>query len=124
MADTWQWAPCENQSVKLKLLDLGDGTYAYAAYVPSNSSTHIAGATTTTVKTGAGVLRKVIVNKAVLSSVTTIYDNTAGSGTILAIITQPLALLASQIPLEYDVKFSTVLTVVTSAADDLTIVYN
>src|SRR5258706_5392909 len=124
MADIWQWAPCDSQSVKLKLVDLGDGTFGYAGYAAAGSGLHIAGAATTVVKSGAGVLRKIIINKAVSLGVITVYDNTAASGTVLAIITNPLALLASVVPIDYDVKFSTGLTIVTSAADDLTVVYN
>jgi hypothetical protein len=53
-----------------------------------------------------------------------IYDNTAGSGTLIGTITQPAALLASQVDLAYDVKFSTGLTIVTSgASQDITVSY-
>lgn len=87
--------------------------------------TNIAGAGTNTLRTGSGRLYGVIVNKAVLSSVTTIYDNTAGSGTIIATITQPATLLQSQFDLDYQgLQFNTGLTVVTSAADDITIVHS
>jgi len=84
---------------------------------------HIAGAATTVVKSGAGRLHRIIYNKAVALSVVTIYDNTAASGTVIAIITMPAALLASQWSVEYDVPFATGLTIVTSAADDITVVY-
>jgi hypothetical protein len=123
MADTWQWAPCDGQSVKLKVVDLGDGTFGYAAYVPASSSTHIAGAGTTVVKSGAGVLRSVIINKAIALGVITMYDNTTATGTVLGIITNPAVLLQSQVPIDYNVKFGTGLTVVTSAADDITVAY-
>jgi hypothetical protein len=90
--------------------------------VPS-SYRNIASATTTTVKSGKGILVAIIVNKPVASSTVTIYDNTAGSGTKIGTITQPGTLLESQIVLPYNAQFETGLTIVTSAADDLTVLY-
>lgn len=83
--------------------------------------TNIASATTTTIRTGKGILNRITVNKAVASGVITIYDNTAGSGTKIGTITNPATLLHSQITLDYDVAFTTGLTIVTSAADDITV---
>ena len=91
---------------------------------------NIAGAATTVVKTGRGKLSKVICNKSVATGVVTIYDNTAASGTKIGTITQPAAVVQSQFSLDYSsgsnegITFGTGLTVVTSAADDLTIVYS
>ena len=58
--------------------------------------TNVASATTTAVKSGAGTLHSITVNKAVASGVITVYDNTAGSGTKIATITNPATLLHSQ----------------------------
>lgn len=85
---------------------------------------NIATNTTTTVKKGTGVLVAIVINKAVAASVITIYDNTAGSGTKIGTITQPATLLSSQGELVYFAKFATGLTIVTSAADDITVIYN
>lgn len=88
------------------------------------SFTNIAGAATTVVRTGSGVLKGIVVNKAVLSGVITVYDNTAASGTKIATITNPATLLHSQISLDYgEVAFNTGLTIVTSAADDITVIW-
>lgn len=84
---------------------------------------NIAGAATTTVRTGKGTFYSIIVNKAVVNGVITIYDNTTNSGTKIATITHPAALLSSQYNLDFYANFSIGLTVVTSAADDITIVY-
>lgn len=86
--------------------------------------TNIAGAATTAVKASPGNLKRIVCNKAVLSGVITIYDNTAASGTKIATITHPGTLLQNQYYLEFNVRFSTGLTVVTSAADDITVVWN
>lgn len=78
--------------------------------------------TTTTVKSGAGVLKRIVVNKMGTSSNTcTIYDNTSGTGTIIATIDP----VHTQMVFEYDVVFNTGLTIVTATgtAADLTIVY-
>lgn len=83
--------------------------------------TNITSATTTTVKSGAGFLHGITVNTAAAGGVITLYDNTAGSGTKIGTITFPATLLANQLPLPYDIKFTTGLTIVTSASTDLTI---
>ena len=88
------------------------------------SCRNIAGAATTVVKSGGGTLIGIVVNKAVASGVVTVYDNTAASGTKIATITFPAVLLGNQVNLTYGCWFSTGLTVVTSAADDITVIYN
>jgi hypothetical protein len=78
--------------------------------------------TTTTLKSGKGVLHGVTIGvKGATSNTATLYDNTAGSGTVIAVIdtTSNVATLL------YDVAFSTGLTVVTATgtAADLTVAY-
>lgn len=90
---------------------------------PVHQYTNIASASTTVVKTGTGTLKRIVVNKLVASGVITIYDNTAGSGTKIATVTNPGTLLVNQLQLEYGIRFQTGLTIVTSAADDVTVVY-
>lgn len=84
---------------------------------------NIASATTTTVKSGAGVLERVVINKAVAGASVTIYDSTTGSGTKVGTITHPPVLLANQYTLDYGLMFQIGLVIVTSAADDITVVY-
>ena len=82
----------------------------------------LAAPTTTAIKSGAGVLHSITFNKPVATGTVTLYDNTAGSGTVIGTITVP----ASPLPmtLVYDVVFNTGLTVVTAtAASDITISY-
>lgn len=80
--------------------------------------------TTTVVKTGVGVLHAIVINKTAATGVITVYDNTAGSGTVIATITQPAAVLASQEVITYDCSFTTGLTLVTAtAAQDITVIY-
>jgi len=88
----------------------------------TNSFSNINTNTTSTVKSGAGVLKRIVVNKIGTSSNTcTIYDNTSGTGTIIATIDP----VHTQMVFEYDVVFNTGLTIVTATgtAADLTIVY-
>lgn len=88
----------------------------------TNSFSNINTNTTTTVKSGSGVLKRIVVNKVGASSNTcTIYDNTSGTGTIIGTIDP----VHTQIVFEYDVVFNTGLTIVTATgtAADLTIVY-
>ena len=89
-----------------------------------NKFRNIAGAATTVVKTGRGALIAIVNNKTVASGVVTVYDNTAGSGTKIATITNPATLLQSQYNLPYyRTEFAIGLTVVTSSTDDITVIY-
>lgn len=85
---------------------------------------NIVTATTTTVKSGRGKLFGINVNKAVASGVITIYDNTAASGTKIGTITNPATLLHSQIHHNFQrADFDEGLTIVTSEAEDITVIY-
>ena len=77
---------------------------------------------TTTIKSGAGILRRVVINtKGTGSNTLTIYDNTSGSGTVIATIdtTDKTA------NIDYGLAFSTGLTVVdaTGTSADITVIY-
>ena len=78
--------------------------------------------TTTVVKSGSGALHTITFNKPVATGVVTIYDNTAGSGTVIGTITVPSSPMP--VTLTYDLIFSTGLTIVTAtAAQDITVTY-
>jgi hypothetical protein len=88
----------------------------------TNSYAHISTSTTTTVKSAAGFLHAVSVNTlGTVASTTTIYDNTAGSGTVIGVINT----LTLSGPFVLDVSFVTGLTIVTTGtvAPDLTVSY-
>lgn len=82
------------------------------------SSTYISTATTTTVKSGRGVLRKIIITETAAGAVT-VYDNTAGSGTVIT------AFKASVVEGEYEfnTRFQTGLTIVTAGASKITVIW-
>jgi hypothetical protein len=84
---------------------------------------HVAANATTTHKSGAGVLRRITINDPGSAWVVNVYDNTAGSGTLIATI-KPSASLYG--PFEYHARFSTGLTTVTSGttAGSLTVVWD
>lgn len=69
---------------------------------------------TRTLKSGAGVLRRVIVNPGSGGSTCTIYDNTAGSGTVIHSFTTSSS-GALPFTLTYDAAFSTGLTYTTAS---------
>ena len=95
------------------------------AHAGNRQFKNIAGAATTVVSTKSGRLWGLTINKAVANGVITIYDNTAASGTIIATITSPAALVQSYVSLDFQgAQFGTGLTVVTSAADDITVIFN
>ncbi len=73
-------------------------------------------ATTTTLKTGRGKLHTITLGLTAAGAIT-VYDNTAGSGTIIALLKSSIA----EQTFIFDVSFTTGLTIVTAAASDLTI---
>lgn len=98
----------------------GNAFKAGNVVVEQYSFLNIAGATTSTVKTGAGIFRRVVVNKGVAAATITVYDNTSAASPIIATIT-----LDATTPreLNFDAAFSTGLTVVTSGATDITVIF-
>lgn len=84
---------------------------------PSNP-TNITSATTTTVKSGSGILRRITINTTAAGAIT-VYDNTAASGTKIA--TFPSSAVVGTY--EYGVRFTTGLTIVTAAASDITVAW-
>ena len=101
----------------------GTGQIATASAAASASFRNIAGAATTTVKSAAGTLTNIVINKTVAASVITIYDSLTATGTKIATITQPAVLVASQITLTFQCAFTIGLTIVTSLTDDITVMY-
>lgn len=99
----------------------GSATGVQASEIAGSPFTRLSGAGGTTVKSGAGILHKIIVNTPLSGAVITMYDNTSAAGTIIGTITLGAAL--EPITLSYDLGFSTGLHVVTSAATDITVVY-
>jgi hypothetical protein len=89
----------------------------------ASSYAHLNSTGTTTIKSGAGILRRVVVNtNGSVSNTFTIYDNTSGSGTVIAAIDTVNGVSGH---FEYNVAFSTGLTVVdaTGASADITVIY-
>ncbi len=87
-----------------------------------NSYNHIATAATTVVATGAGNLHSITINsKGTVASTVTVYDNTAASGAVIAILDS----LNQSGTHTFDVAFSTGLTIVTTGtvAPDITVSY-
>lgn len=95
--------------------------------ITSSSFSNLTGNATTTVKSGAGVLRTITINNNAAGGTATVYDNTAGSGTKIATIASgTLTNLAGPTFLQFNAAFATGLTVVTAGAagNDYTITYN
>ena len=89
----------------------------------ASSYAHLNSTGTTTIKSGAGILRRVVINtKGSASNTFTVYDNTSGSGTVIAAIDTVNGVSGH---FEYNVAFSTGLTVVnaTGTSADITVIY-
>lgn len=107
----------------IKLRDIGDGTYAVANFqLPLWDKVHIGGATTTLVKNGKGVLGSIVVNRATTNQTVTVYDGITAQGSVVGIVTHGASPLSGNtIPLGCKMEHG--ITVVTSGADDLTVLY-
>jgi hypothetical protein len=80
---------------------------------------NIATQATTTIKSGPGYLHTICVNTPAATGTIQIYDNTAGSGTKIGLITSFASLSGC---FNYDVAFWTGLTIVTATASpDITV---
>lgn len=98
------------------------GTGVAAVEEDGRTSSHITTLATTVVKSGKGALHAICINtKGATADTATVYDNTAGSGTVLAVIDTTSAVGC----LMYDIGFNTGLTIVTAAgtAPDMTVSY-
>tara|TARA_R110000868_G_scaffold170941_1_gene406336 strand:- start:134 stop:619 length:486 start_codon:yes stop_codon:yes gene_type:complete len=84
------------------------------------TSARISTATTTILKYGSGELHRIVVNNPTNNAIT-VYDNTAGSGTALAVINPGAS--ATPFDLDYEIPFQNGLTIVTAGTPDITVVY-
>lgn len=100
----------------------GAGLGAAAVEEAGRAYNNITTATTTNVKSGKGNLHGLTFNTQVAGATVTLYDSTTGSGTKIGTITLP-ATVGEPFTLPYDVAFTTGLTIVTSAATDITVAY-
>lgn len=92
---------------------------------PRNKYLNITGNTTTTVKSGAGVLGLIAVNNGANATTITVYDNTTATGTKIATIAVLGINTNVMSSIVYNCEFSTGLTIVTagSANNDITVTY-
>lgn len=101
------------------------GTFGSAAGVAAveqvgSTFAYISTATTTQVKSGAGILHKIVINTPVAGTISLI-DNTSGSTVNMGVITMTADL--KPYALEYNLGFATGLRIITSVAADITVVY-
>lgn len=89
----------------------------------TNSYRNITAAATTVCKVGSGVLHSVTLNNVAIASVINVYDNIAGSGTLIGTYTQGAAALVAPVSLILDARFNTGLTIVTTGTNDITVTF-
>lgn len=97
-------------------------TSQYASLIPAYTAAHLAANASTLVKTGAGTLHTININKlGATANTMTVYDGIDNTGAVLAVIDTT----ANAISRYYDVSFATGLYVViaTGTAPDSTISY-
>lgn len=96
-------------------------------YLSPYSYSYFTGNASTTVKSGAGTLGSICVNNNDVGGTVTVYDNTSASSPVIAVIQEGSDAVNTSGPicLNYNVSFSTGLTVVTAglASNDVTVTY-
>lgn len=87
--------------------------------LPGGKYANITTATSTQVNTGAGLLKRIVVNGGTLSGTITIIDGTDDADTVIA------TLGASQVQghIEFGCDFNSGLRIITSEAVDITVIY-
>lgn len=95
------------------------------AYHNTNSYSRIATQATTVVKAGPGMLHTITISSGTAATATIqVFDNTAGSGTLIFSYTQGAAAPTAPVTLIFDCRFSIGLTIVTGAANpDITVTF-
>ena len=89
---------------------------------PFYSAANITTQATTLVKSGAGFLKNIVLNKPTATTTIAIYDGLDANGTLKGTITIPAS--PQPVSLPYDVAFATGLCIVTGVANsDITVVY-
>ena len=88
-----------------------------ASVADDGAATYISTAATTTVATGKGILKRIVLTETAVGTIT-VYDNTAASGTILAVFKASVV----EQTFEIGARFSIGCTIVTAAASKLTAV--
>jgi hypothetical protein len=111
------------QTVNAQLIGRGISFHRVSPNAVTQEYAHVTGAGTHTVVQGPGVLHRIIVNTPAAASTHTLYDNTAASGPIIAVITVPNQ---ASLPfyLDYGLEFTTGLTIVQTGAGDFTVIYD
>ena len=85
---------------------------------------YIPTATETNVKETSGFLKGIVINTPLAAGVISVYNNGSGASVPMAVITNPATLLSdTSVRVDYDLAFSSGLTVVTAEAQDITIIY-
>ena len=109
----------ENSNVTISVYDVEE--QPSGVYLDGSDFVHITGNATTVAKIGAGTLHSLLINvSGTLTTRATLYDNTSGSGTVIAVVDTTKASSLFM----YNIAFTTGLTIVTSGgAVDLTITY-
>lgn len=117
--DSLQLDPSANLKTSLATLIAGEDLTNNVLKVETRFSyATISTAATTTVKSGAGFLHRIIITGGTAGTIT-VYDNTAGSGTQIADFDTTNTMNSY----EFNVAFSTGLTIITGAATKVTVAY-
>ena len=96
-----------------------EGTVTIGGY----NYTHMTTGTTTLIKTGPGILHSIVVNTGVASATIEIDDALTHTSPVVGILTCQATTVGQPFTATYDIQFNTGLSITTSGATDITIVW-
>lgn len=131
VASATSWAATLNLPARMSSINAGSTTdctivcrvatiVRFGPLSTETTSCRVTTAGTMICKYGPGRLHRITINNP-SGTLISVYDNTAGSGTLIAVINTPA--VANPVTLTYDLPFSTGLTVVSTGTWDATVIY-
>lgn len=117
---SYVWNGASFDRVRAIANSFGSATGVMAVEQAGASKTNITTATTTQVKSGTGILHKVIVGTPVAAATISIYDATSGTTNPIGVIT---CAAVNAFEIEYNCDVTTGIRVITSGATDVTVVW-
>jgi hypothetical protein len=85
------------------------------------SYAHLSNSATTVIKSAPGMMARIVLNTCGAATIT-LYDNTAGSGAVIGVLTTTTATVIPT-AVAYEANFATGLTAVVSGTVDATVMY-
>ena len=100
---------------KVKIVDAAEVQYSWKYILTADEFN---------VKESAGYLKRIVINKPLANGTISLFNNGSGASVAMGVITLPGTLLSDgPNSVDYDLAFTSGLTIVTTEAQDITVIY-